>query len=80
MRLKTINNMTEQKDNFLYRFLDEAVRHEANAIAEDAVKRAKEELERRLPEIVASVTVSVMQMTQMEVLKDRIVFTIQKKD
>ena len=72
--------MTEHKDNFLYRFLDEAVRHEANAIAEDAVKRAKEELERRLPEIVASVTVSVMQMTQMEVLKDRIVFTIQKKD
>ena len=49
------------------------------AIAKEAellVKEAKEKLEKRMPEIVAGIIVDIMGMSEMEILKDRIVFTI----
>ncbi len=59
-------------------FLLDAVRNEIGKEVAREIEVAKKELERRTPEIIAGVTLHIMQMTSFQDLKDRIVFEIRK--
>lgn len=59
-------------------FLLEAIKSEINKEVLREVEIAKKELERRTPEIVASISLQIMQMTSFQDLKDKIVFEIRK--
>jgi len=70
--------MAIQQQGTTPQFLLEAVKSEiAKAVAHE-IEIAKKEMERRTPEIIAGVTLHIMQMTSFQDLKDRIVFEIRK--
>lgn len=72
--------MNTNNSNFLQKAIDQAIKSEIKKLTEEGVERVKKELELRIPEIVAGISVDVMQMSEMQVMQDRIVFTIRKKD
>ena len=69
-----IEKLHEQSD-----IISQAIKSQIKIEADRLIKEAQKELERRAPEIVAGLTVDIMQMVEMNVAQDRIVFTIRKK-
>ena len=54
----------------------QGIKEEGERLMADAIAKVQKELERRTPEIIASITVAVMSMTEYRVFEDRVVFTI----
>ena len=60
-------------------FLKQAIEDRIRVEAKKEVEKAIERLEKKVPEIVAGIAVDIMSMTQMEDMRDRVVFTIKKE-
>ena len=63
-------------NNMLYEVIKGAIKAES----EKLIKEAMKELEKRTPHIISGITVDIMQMTELQIMQDRIVFTIKKHD
>jgi hypothetical protein len=68
--------ITEQ--NNLPNFLKSAIENQLEKETEKLIGEAKKELEKRTPEIIASVVFTVMQWVTFEDSKEKVVFTIKK--
>jgi hypothetical protein len=60
-------------------FIGIAIKNAIELEAEELVKEAIKKMEKRVPEIVAGITVEIMQMAEMNIMQDKIIFTIRKK-
>ena len=66
------------KEDLLLVAIKNAISSEAERLLKEAAENVKNDLEKRTPEIIASLIVQVMGMTEFQTLTDRIVFTIKK--
>lgn len=66
------------QDN-LPNFLKSAIEHRLRLEVETLVENAKKDLEKRTPEIIASVVVDMMKFVEFKTFEDRVVFEIRKK-
>lgn len=71
--------MTIQKNNEANNIIEKAIAIAIELESDRLIKKAIKELECRVPEIIAGITVDLMQMCDFQVMQDRIVFTIKKK-
>lgn len=73
--MATSNERIPQSELIL-KAIEGEVKKEGERLMAEAVEKVKQELIKRTAEIVASVTVAVMKMTDYQILQDRVVFTI----
>ena len=70
--------MSVTQQNILPDFISAAIKSKLEDESKKLIEEAKKRLEERTPEIITSVVVDIMQMVEMKMLEDRIVFTIRK--
>ena len=81
---KATHTLTSGNDTFLHDRIMEAITESVRAQVEEAVKvvlaRAKEDLDRRVPEIVAGVSLRAMERISMERLGPELVIHVRLDD
>jgi hypothetical protein len=68
----------DQTQDFLIECINKGIKDEATKILERKIEETKKELEQRTPEIIAGIIVNVMRSADLQILQDRIIFTIKK--
>lgn len=74
-----IGNDAMDNLHFLKEGLEMSLREEADRIFEEHKKRVIQEIEKMKPEIIARCIINLTKMTDMQMLGDRIVFTIRRE-
>ena len=70
---------THSQDDFLIQVIKRGIQSETQRLISEAIENIKKEMERRTPEIIAGITVDIMSRADMQIMQDRIVFTITRK-
>ena len=66
------------QDDFLGKAVQRAINDEIKRLVEKSIKEAKEELDKRVPEIIAGIIVYIEGLCDMRIFENKIVFEIRK--
>lgn len=71
-----MNIPTVPPSDWLTGVIKQAIEKEAEKLIAEAIADVKSQLSKRAPEIVAGIVINIMRRTDMEIVKDKYIFTI----